>query len=369
MQIMNGKNGFGLLQQYRSAVMGFSALWIFLFHEWIPVFGRYPKISMLENFMQRIGYCGVDIFLFLSGIGMVYSIGKSQNLRLFYYKRVKRLLLPFLLVALLRYRIEHWSAAQFWQNITGISFFQVNIYTFLWFVPMIVIFYCLFPLYYRFFIKSSNKFMFTCGILMLWLIGTLRFRMILREDMFGVINRIPIFIIGIFMGWLSQNKNVIFDKLTWGFLTVMLVLGIYLSYLSNYTGMYILVPVSNCCIPDIFIAISLSFLLAGLFYLLNKKRFLKVIGAALAHVLSFYGIFTLEFYCIQEWLGGLLIPQMREQYSPKVINIAVLAAITAAALLLHFISGYFWLFTERIARTFKAAFPLPKDIKVKTTNK
>lgn len=358
-EMPNSKNGFLLLHRYRSAVMGFAALWILLFHEWLPIFGRYPKLSMIENFMQRIGYCGVDIFLFLSGMGMVYSIGRSRNLGFFYYKRAKRILLPFLLMAVLRCMMENWTAGEFWKNVSGINFYGKDIYSFLWFVPMIMTFYILFPLYYRFFARSSNKFVFTGGALVIWLIWTLYVRTMLRDDLFGFTNRIPVFLIGILSGWLSENGKVIFDRLVWGFLILVCILGFYLSYLSNFAGMYILVPVSNCCIPDILIAVSLSFLLAGSLYWLCEKFPVRIPGMVVSGILSFYGIFTFEFYCVQEWLGGRIIGRMKEQYSYWKINIAVLAGVTAAAVIIYFISRGFWRTAESVVKRVGAGHSAP----------
>ena len=356
--MLSSKNGFLLLHRYRSAVMGFAALWILVFHEWIPTFDRWPRIAMAENYLQRIGFCGVDIFLFLSGIGMVYSIGKSDSLPVFYYKRIKRILFPFLFVALLRCVTESWHTAEFWKNISGINFYWKDIYTFLWFVPMIVTFYLLFPPYYKFFSGSSNKLLFTCGALMLWLICTLYVRDVMREDLFGFTNRIPIFLTGIFAGGVSREREVVFDRLLWGVLILMCILGGYLAYLSCFRGMYLLVPASECCIPNILMAVSLSFLIPGALYLISEKWRIRAVGRVVSGILSFYGMFTLEFYCIQEWLGGKIISAMREDCSRWKINIAVLACVTAAALAIHFMSRYFWIFLERIVGMIKSAFPV-----------
>ncbi len=330
--------------------MGFAALWILFFHEWQPVFGSYAKIAMLENFVKRIGFCGVDIFLFLSGIGMVYSYGKSDKLFLFYYKRIKRVILPFLLMAIVRCYRESWPIAEFWKNITGINFYLVNIYKFLWFVPMVMTFYIFFPLYYRFFVRSANKIIFTGCSLTLWLIWTLRVSAGLRGDLFGFTNRIPIFLIGILVGWISQRKEMVFDRLTWAFLVLVFILGIYLSYLSNYAGMYILVPVSNCCIPNILMAVSISFLFPLLLYGMSAWQPIRLIGMLLCHILSFYGLFTLELYCIQEWLGGQIIARMEGRYSPMTVNVVLWTTVTILAFLIKLIFDHFWMFFERIVQ-------------------
>ena len=102
------RNDFLLINKYRTALMGFAALWILIFHEWVPVFEGGGKLQAAEEFVKRIGFCGVDIFLFLSGIGMTYAIKKTRSLSAFYYKRLKRILFPFIAVAIVSAVLEGW---------------------------------------------------------------------------------------------------------------------------------------------------------------------------------------------------------------------------------------------------------------------
>lgn len=53
--------------------MGFAALWILFFHEWQILSTPGSLWHEIEYFVKRIGFCGVDIFFLLSGMGMVYS--------------------------------------------------------------------------------------------------------------------------------------------------------------------------------------------------------------------------------------------------------------------------------------------------------
>lgn len=355
------QNGFLLLSHYRSALMGFAALWIYLLHEWQTISGNHLRTLWVETFIKRIGFCGVDIFLFLSGIGLTYSIEKSQTVFSFYYKRVKRIILPFIVTALLYYRPYGWSPAQFWQNILCISFYRTSMYAFLWFVPAILTFYLFSPLYYRLFTKSSGKIRFTLCALILWLICSLFAADRMRYDLFGFTNRIPVFIIGILAGWLAQKSHPVFDSLTWKLLALMFLLGLYLSYLSIYQDMYILVPESNCCVPNLLMSVSLSFLLPGFLFLLNEKHHLRFCGKGLTRILSFFGMFTLEFYCIQELMGDLILPRILGQYSNLTVNIMLFAVVTAAALAMHYIFKYFWIFVERTAQKVHTAYGAKKE--------
>lgn len=345
------QNGFLLLSHYRSPLMGFAALWIYFYHEWLTIFDGHVKIHWVENFfIKEIGFCAVDIFLFLSGIGVAYSLGKSHNTLSFYYRRIRRTIIPFVLAGILNYYSCEWTVAEFWGNILCINFYRVSINSLLWFMPAILTLYLFSPLYYRLFAKSSGKVRFTLCALIIWLACTLLVRDSLRYDLFGFTNRIPVFIIGILAGWLSQNRNLRFDRLTWRLLTLIFFLGLYLSYLTTYLGMYILVPSSNCCVPNILIAISLPFLLARFLFTLSESRAFGLFGKMLVRILSFFGLFTLELYCIQEWLGRQLLPGLSERYTDLTVNMILFCIATAAALGLYYLSRSFWRLLEWIAR-------------------
>lgn len=336
------RNDFLLINRYRTALMGFAALWILMFHEWVPVFAGYGRLGAAEEFVKRIGFCGVDIFLFLSGIGMTYSIKKSKSLQAFYYKRLKRILFPFVAAAVIRACLEHWPMGTFWKCISGVSFYTEDIYLFLWFVPAILTFYLLFPLYYRFFEKASDKIIFSGCILLIWLLLSNMARGTARVDLYGFTNRIPIFLIGILMGYFFQNRSVAFDRMTWIFFGLLLVLGLYLEYLSSYTGMYILVPVSDCCVPNILIAVSTSFLLCRFLELLQGNRYVWRIGDFLTGIFGFYGKFTLELYCIQELAGEWILPGIAAKHGKPATNLIFFVIVTTAAFLLSIAAKYFW---------------------------
>lgn len=343
------ENGFALLSKYRAAVMGFAALWILLFHTWRNVFGecRYPIVAETEEFIRRIGFCGADIFLLLSGLGLTFSIGKG-SIRSFYYRRIRRIVLPFLFMAVLTGVWARWPLAEFCKNITGYNFYTRNIYSFLWFVPMITTFYLLFPWYYKRFCKSSRPILFFACSLELWLMLSLFLRDTMRGDLYGFTNRIPVFLTGVCLGWVMQNKKTAFTKTTWAAVAVTFLLGLYLSYLTNYKDMYLLVPISNCCVPNILISVSLPFLLARFLSRAGKAGPFQTAGAGLCKILMFFGRFSLESYCIQEWLCGRIAGEMLKKPYPDLwINLTVILCVTAAAYAAYLAFGQFWKSVDR----------------------
>ena len=355
----NPRNGFQLLSKYRGAIMGLAAIWILIFHEWIqlsttPPEGGFDLISNLERYIKAIGFCGVDIFLMLSGIGLTFAI-KKDSLGKFYYRRLRRILLPFLTMAVIRCSLEHWGMQNFIGNVTGWKFYTMNMYSFLWFVPAICTLYLFFPLYYKLFSKPENKILFTLGAIGIWMILTMLFRDKMRNDLFGFTNRIPVFLIGVLFGWMTQNKKeIVFTAQTWITITVTLFLGFYLAFLANFRGWGLIVPVSNCCIPNCLISISFPFLLAKGLDLLVRKT--GKFGGAVFRVLAFFGTFSLEFYCVQEWLAGKLIPKLQGSgWTNLGINLVVFAAVTASAFAASRIFSLFWKLVEIPVQKLKAA--------------
>lgn len=165
----------------------------------------------------------------------------------------------------------------------------------------------------------------------------------MRGDLYGFTNRIPVFLAGVLLGWLTQQKKTTFTKGTWCLIAITFVAGLYLAYITNYKDYYLLVPTSNCCVPNFMISVSLPFLMAKFLDILSHAKYTKPVGIGLTKVLSFFGTFSLEFYCVQEWLGWKIMGKMFEQQRPGwLINLAVLLAITAVSFAAHFLFQQFW---------------------------
>lgn len=284
-------HGLDLISKYRGAIMGFAALWILFFHEWVTLFVNNQVGVNIEGYLKRIGFCGVDIFLLLSGI----------------------------------------------------NFYTKSIYSFLWFVPAILTLYLFFPWYYKLFTKTKKPVLFFLCSLEVWLVFSLFVRETMRGDLYGFTNRIPVFLAGVLLGWLTQQKKTTFTKGTWCLIAITFVTGLYLAYITNYKDYYLLVPTSNCCVPNFMISVSLPFLMAKFLDILSHAKYTKPVGIGLTKVLSFFGTFSLEFYCVQEWLGWKIMGKMFEQQRPGwLINLAVLLAITAVSFAAHFLFQQFW---------------------------
>lgn len=82
----------GKISRYRGELMGFAIIIVMLFHV------NTPRADAFYG-LRRMGNLGVDIFFFLSGIGLWYSWCRQQHLRRFYYNRFTRIYPAWLLIA------------------------------------------------------------------------------------------------------------------------------------------------------------------------------------------------------------------------------------------------------------------------------
>lgn len=319
-----------LVSKYRSQLMGFSALWIWIFHVWMKIFKASPVLFLqaTENFIVETGFCGVDIFFFLSGMGLIYAIEKKN----YFYRRFIRILPAHLIMAIFFKFVYQLGIKELLLRVIGYRFLFESVGVYLWFNFAIAIFYLLFPLYYRFFIKAEDKVTFTAASLVIWLFCSIVLRDIMREDLFGVTNRIPVFLLGVLFGYVRKNKQVLFYKSHWILCGLCLVCGVYLSYLTNFEDFYLVVELSNCCIPNLFMGISLLFLIPKALDMLNIKLLKSALG--------FLGNISLELYCVykpvETVIKGFLKPLM-----PRIVcNIVVLITGVLLAYILRCIGKW-----------------------------
>ena len=353
-------NGFKLVMHYRNVIMGIATIWVYIFHTWIPVFNDQGGSIMLvfhnvEEYIRKLGYCGVDIFLLLSGMGLTYAI-KKGSLGRFYYRRIRRLFLPYLAAALVCWPVNHWTVLQFFGNVTGFTFYTEHIHSFGWFIPAIVTLYLAFPLYYKFFSKVKSKLLFTVLSLTLWFMLSILLCEHIRVDLYGFTNRIPVFLIGIYFGEVSQSqKEIIFTKKHYLSLTVIFAAALFLAYIYNFKDFELLIPGGNSVLPNILLAVCISFLTAKLMEIFERRtpRFGKFLNAAV----SFWGNMSLEMYCTYLCF---LIPFFG-------IFVKALANITVARLPINLIifavtSGISWL-ASQLFKYFWKLIELPKKRK------
>lgn len=273
-----------LMKKYRTVTMGFAALWIYMFHEYIPMLVNFGRLGRVESFVKGIGCDGVEIFFFLSGLGLNYAMEHSSSLKDFYVRRFKRLVIPFLLVGILRCITNQWTLTEFIGNITTVNFFVKNIYSLLWFVPGIMALYLLFPLYYHFFRRSGNQTMFTANSILVWLIISVVFQANIRSDLFGFTNRIPVFLLGVWLGFITiSKKDYVLKRADILHILLLGITGVYLQYKTNMCGVYYSYS-ATYGMPSTLIAVAIVMLLPLLLEGMRQVRGTNLIANGLCTV-------------------------------------------------------------------------------------
>lgn len=117
-----------LISKYRTRIMGCAMIAIMLFHQ--PFFYSNP----LVDFFHLYGFWGVEVFLFVSGFGVVYSLRKN-SLKQYYINRFKRLFPACIIVGICKLIFSFLGFKEF---IVSNTFLLVtNIY--LWYIYAIIV--------------------------------------------------------------------------------------------------------------------------------------------------------------------------------------------------------------------------------------
>ena len=186
-------------------------LWIMLFH--------IPKLSGFKpfDFIQATGYGGVDIFIFLSGFGLYFAMLKyEKNLKKYYKKRFLRIMPEFWFVLCIVYLFKmDYSIDSFCNLLSDASSLKywIGKPSPMWFVSFILVFYAIFPFYFRLFKKHGMKvpvLFIGLGFVILCIYAFVAVHFYDNRIIGGLTifsyARIPIFFIGSIFGYLANEE-------------------------------------------------------------------------------------------------------------------------------------------------------------------
>jgi peptidoglycan/LPS O-acetylase OafA/YrhL len=198
----------GVFSQYRTQIMGIAAIMILICH----IVGNGVTLPHFLSKIFSLGNYGVDIFMFVSGIGMFYSIdNNNMPLTLWYKKRLVRIFVPYLLISvpycLTRTIFYDFTFTEIILNITTAEFWVLHRGA--WFVSAILPLYLVTPVLYR--KNSSNKerliVALTVSTLMIVLSRISISDNALIHNIQFVLGRMPMFIIGYYIATNIRNKD------------------------------------------------------------------------------------------------------------------------------------------------------------------
>lgn len=152
---------FYKLSEFRTPLMGVAMICVFIFHsmgDWMPTF--------IHNIAKK-GDVGVDIFLFLSAIGLTFSLTKNPDILDFYKRRALRIMPTYWFVMTCVYLFVFvmtsvhlmpdnyypiprnlWEIVQVY---TTIGYWVKGGIFYLWYIPAILLLYLVFPFVHKLF--------------------------------------------------------------------------------------------------------------------------------------------------------------------------------------------------------------------------
>lgn len=204
------------ISRFRAEQMGAAMLFVILFHVALdrgdPFYG-----------LRRCGNVGVDIFLFLSGVGLWFSWVKTPDVLRFYRRRLLRIVPTWIVVATAFYLPDYLGARRFSHSIVDLigditinwDFWLHDELTF-WYVPAIMALYLVAPWYMRL-IQNRPVYRWLPLLMVIWCVMVQWVLPIHHAvghiEIFW--SRVPIFFIGINFGEMVRTRRQLPSEAVW----------------------------------------------------------------------------------------------------------------------------------------------------------
>lgn len=204
------------ISRFRAEQMGAAMLFVILFHVALdrgdPFYG-----------LRRCGNVGVDIFLFLSGVGLWFSWVKTPDVLRFYRRRLLRIVPTWIVVATAFYLSDYLGARRFSHSIVDLigditinwDFWLHDELTF-WYVPAIMALYLVAPWYMRL-VQSRPVYRWLPLLMVIWCVMVQWVLPIHHAvghiEIFW--SRVPIFFIGINFGEMVRTRRQLSSDAVW----------------------------------------------------------------------------------------------------------------------------------------------------------
>lgn len=207
---------FAGISRFRGELMGTAMVFIMLFHV------NLPRGDMFYG-LYRMGNIGVDMFLFLSGVGLWFSWVKSPSVRRFFTRRYLRVYPAWFVIACLFYIPDFLGARHYSKDLPDLvgdivvnwDFWLNDELTF-WYIPATMMLYLFAPAYMEL-IRRHPTYRWLPVMTVMWCVIVQW--VIPVHNAVGHIeifwSRVPIFFIGINMGEAVRRKDTLDGTSIW----------------------------------------------------------------------------------------------------------------------------------------------------------
>lgn len=291
-----------IISRYRSVLFGISIISIILFHyceDYVNAFqdGNVDSNLIIFGYYKMISSLGVEVFIFLSGLGLFYSMSNNSNVIRFYEKRVKRLIVPYIFIGIIFWGVfdlilNKDGIIRFIKDFTFVTFFTEGQRT-IWFIGVIFIFYLVFPLVYKLIVSKAGVIKTLILVIVIYGINysILQLWPNIYDNIEIGIMRFPIFIIGALCAYLIkkdvQNQN-----------KIMISMAIAIGLALKLTDVFVDMPQYWSRIIAMFYAIALILIVCIIIDKLHWQKF----NSAMEKV----GEYSLELYMIHVCLRKIM---------------------------------------------------------------
>lgn len=301
------------ISKYRGELCGFSIITIIVFHYFYSATDVSGMMKTIRTaFNACINSTGVDLFLLLSGFGIVYSLSRDSNPLSFYRKRFERVVFPYLVMGGIHWilkdlLISSQSIGKFFLDWSLLSFWTRGNRTF-WYISLICILYLVSPFVFR----KGKK-----GIITAWIVS-IAFNIALyyaAGDLFKTVEvatqRMPVYFMGMYFGMLAIEKK---DMNIWFLAAALFSVGLRFLAKPYQLPLYRLIDG-----PYVFFFTLLYIALRTLTARIKEIR-----------LLSLAGKYSLELYILHVSMRQLLMSVEVDLVSAKKYALMIIAVIPLA---------------------------------------
>lgn len=283
-----------LLSKYRTQLMGIAMLWVMLRHSEFNDTGY----AFIIRLLHRSGYGGVDIFFLLSGLGLFFAYNKEKSIKVFYLRRLLRILPYYIPVVILYTLLFQYPIGEI--DLRGV-FLRVFLLDYWidrdalgWYIPVAIFFYFLTPCI-MYILKGSWTRNCILLIFAVFVVGFLANQLGQLWIMDVVCVRLASFILGIYTGFIIAEKKQI--NIVW--LVILFIVGAFMYAIEyRYGGEIEWVNVYFVTLPFFFLALPLCAGLSYLFSLFKNYKF---------PFFYFIGTYTLCIYIFHERIKLIMV--------------------------------------------------------------
>ncbi len=301
--------------KYRASIMGIAILSIMLFHQYFT--SIFPF-----NFFHNFGYWGVDVFLFLSGMGLVNSLEK-YNVCTFYKRRFFRIIPVCILCGTAKYSVFLFlgtSVASLKEEL-NIGLWSIASLD-LWFIHTIIILYAISPILY--FLLKKRPVVTLVSIILISLINSFTLLPQVGYDWLSpsgvtawTLRRLPVFAWGIFIA-----IKKVFDNRHFCISISFLIVAISLIIISKVCE--IKFSVFYC--ESLILAFGIPALILLTIYILQRMP------SSIMSFLQLCGKHSLELYLVHEFIFYVLMTNYKNHNPWLLLAVGFLLALILACL-------------------------------------